>query len=355
MKHILLATALLGLSACATNLENSASAKNIENKPVSNTTALIPEGWQETVLSVSDLEEMTAFYQNTFGWEVRSRGNVSRSQLTAWGLPANASAKYTLVANPGSKKGFVRIVDFDGVDQVRIREHDQAWETGGIFNMNIRVADMKSTSKKATDAGWQGPSAPVNFIFGPYDVWEWIPRHKDGVRVAFVERVAPVLTDWPNLKTSSRAFNSTQIVADIDRAMAFYEGVLGFQTYLENRSPSKAPADHVLGLSREAMVEIVRDVRIVHPAGKNDGSVEILEFEDYTGRDFSDRAVPPNLGNLMLRFPVPSVDKLVTHLESAGVNLTYQPVTTSMPPYGNVKVIAIRAPDGAWLEFFEKL
>ena len=356
MKRIFLAALTLSLTAC-TSLETTQTGQSGKkaSAAIPDTSALIPVGWQETVISVTDLNEMTNFYRVNLGWEERARGSVPRAQLEAWGLPAEANARFTVVANPNSTKGYVRIIDFDGVEQVRIRDHAQAWETGGIYNMNIRVADMASIAKKVTDAGWQAPSAPVNFTFGPFDVWEWIPRHKDGVRIAFAERVKPVLTDWPNLKTTSRSFNSTQMVADIDRAIAFYEGVLGFKTYLENRSPSKAPAEHVLGLSREAMTTVIRDVRIVNPTGENDGSVELLEFEDYTGRDFSDRAVPPNLGNLMLRFPVPSVDKLVNYFAGAGVELEYAPITTRMPPYGNVKTMAVRAPDGAWLEFFEKV
>ncbi|MEM6683072.1 MAG: VOC family protein, partial [Pseudomonadota bacterium] len=107
---------------------------------------------------------------------------------------------------------------------------------------------------------------------------------------------------------------------------------------------------------REAMTSIVRDVRIVNPAGKdNDGSIELLEFEGYTGRDFSSRAVPPNLGNLMLRFPVPDVDALARYLAGQGIKLEYQPIATTLAPYGKVKLMAIRAPDGAWLEFFQAL
>lgn len=322
---------------------------------VADTGGLIPEGWRETVLSVSNLEEMVAFYTDVLDWEVRSAGMVDRALLDAWGLPASASARYTLVGNPNTERGFVRILDFGGVDQVRIRSHDQAWESGGIYNMNIRVSDMAATSQKITDAGWQAPSAPVNFTFGPFIVWEWIPRHKDGVRVAIMERVKPILTDWPNLKTASRTFNSTQIVSDMEKTLAFYQGVLGFSSYLESRSASAEPADHVLGLSREAMTRIVRDVLILNPGGSNEGSVEVLAFEGYSGRDFSSRSMPPNLGNLMLRYRVPDADSLATYLSAKGVSTRYGVVKTTVAPYGQVKILAIQSPDGAWLEFFEVL
>ena len=67
---------------------------------------------------------------------------VASVQIEAWGLPPTASARFALMANPGSETGFIRLIDFDGVEQVRIRSHDQPWETGGIFNNNMRVSDM---------------------------------------------------------------------------------------------------------------------------------------------------------------------------------------------------------------------
>ncbi len=326
-----------------------------EVQPIADTSALIPSGWRETVISVTNLDEMTAFYTDILGWEIRSQGTVPSKTLKAWNLPASTKARFSLVANPASISGFVRIIDFDGVEQVRIRNHSQAWETGGIYNMNIRVNDMNLTAHEVTNAGWQAPSAPVRFSFGPFIVKEWIPRHKDGIRIAFIERVTPPLEGWPNLKTTSRTFNSTQMVANMSRALEFYQGILGFKTYLEHRAPSDSQSEHVLGMSKQAMVSVTRDIRIVNPTGENEGSIELLQFENYSGRDFSERATPPNLGNLMLRFPVPDIEKLATYLIDEGVALEYEPITTSLAPYGQVKLIAIRAPDGAWLEFFEEL
>jgi catechol 2,3-dioxygenase-like lactoylglutathione lyase family enzyme len=358
MNSRLLAAGLAVFLAAGVSLAKSGeteSSRSNKQTGTSQADSLIAEGWREAVISVSDLDEHAAFFTSVMGWQIIADGLVPRAQLSAWKLPANASARFALVANPDSETGFVRILDFDGVDQVRIRDHDQAWETGGIFNINTRVADMAAISKEITEAGWQAPSAPVQFTFGPFVVWEWIPRHKDGVRIAFIERVAPPLEGWPHLKTTSRTFNSTQIVADIDRAAAFYEDVLGFETYLDVQSKDDEPAEHVLGMSREAMTSIARNVKVIEPTGKNAGSVELLQFVGYSGRDFSARAKPPNLGHLMLRFPVDDIDALAAYLRMRDVDLEYAPTETALAPYGRVKLLAIRAPDGAWLEFFEEM
>lgn len=318
----------------ATHYENQfkanpdTKAKTISDHIAEDTSRLTPEGSREIVLSVTDLEAWTDFYTETLGWETRSTGPAPQIQLNAWNLPQTASASFALVANPGSKTGFVRLMDFDGVNQVRVRDHSQAWETGGTYNMNIRVPDISKLEPKFTQAGRQALSAPVNFTFGPFDVWEWLPRHKDGIRIALAQRVSPPLEGWPNLVTSYRAFNSTQIVKDMDRAVAFYPGILGLKTNLEHQGASDEPKDHVLGLSHQAMTTVIRDVRILSPSGENNGSIKLLEFQNYTGRDFSELTVPPNLGDLMLRYPVSNIDRLVAHLTGTGLSLEYPQLET---------------------------
>ena len=347
-----LSAASLAFSATPVAADQTVTAE-IER---ADTQALIPHGWREALFSVTDLEEVSDFFSGSLGWEVRASGAVDPRQLSAWGLPSDASARYILMANPGSERGFVRFIDFDGVPQRRIREHDQPWETGGIFNINIRVANMDAIARQVTEAGWIAPSAPVQFTFGPFVVKEWIPRSPDGFRVAFIERVAPPLEGWPNLVTTSRSFNSTQIVSDMNAAREFYVGILGFDTFLQSRRPSPEPGESVIGLSREATASITRDVWIVNPTDyPNEGSIELLEFEGYSGRKFDEFAVPPNLGNLALRFPVPDLDALLAYLASRDVAPVYEPTTRHLAPYGKVRITAIRSPEGAMLEFFEEL
>jgi catechol 2,3-dioxygenase-like lactoylglutathione lyase family enzyme len=91
----------------------------------------------------------------------------------------------------------------------------------------------------------------------------------------------------------------------------------------------------------------------VHPAGINEGSVELLRFEGAEGRDVSSRAVPPNLGILMLRFPVGDIDAFAAHAASEGIEIVMPPLTVELAPYGVRKLLAVRGPGGAWIEFFE--
>ena len=85
------------------------------------------------------------------------------------------------------------------------------------------------------------------------------------------------------------------------------------------------------------------------------GSIEYLEPQELKGKDCSALAVPPNLGILMLRFPVRDATTYAATLQDRGVTLTSEVQTLMIDPYGKAKVFAIRSPEGAWLEFIELL
>jgi catechol 2,3-dioxygenase-like lactoylglutathione lyase family enzyme len=193
----------------------------------------------------------------------------------------------------------------------------------------------------------------VQFTFGPYVVKEWIVRGPDGLSFALIERVKPELEGWPHLKEFSRTFNSTQIVRSMPAALHFYQNVLGFKTYLEHRGASKSPGPNVLGLPHNLSTKIPREVYILHPKGTNEGSVELLSFDGATGRNLADLATPPNIGLLMLRFPVADADLFAEHLRQHKISWVSPVLEAQLPPYGTAKLVATRAPDGTWLEFYQ--
>ena len=312
-------------------------------------------GWQETVVSVSDLAAWQGVLSQVAGWQVLHQGQVPRAWLEAWGLPDHASASEILMANPGSSGGWVRLVQFSGMDQVLIRSNAQTWETGGWFDLNARVKDMEAKSRALQSLGWQGRSDPVQFEFGPFTVKEWLAMGPDGVALALIQRVAPPLEGWPHLRDLSRAFNATQIVADMDKSLDFYLNTLGFETYLEHRGASEFEGPNVLGLPHNLSTRISRQVYILHPQGENLGSVELLSFEGATGRDFAHLARPPNLGILMLRFPAPEPAAVQARIDQAGLPVVFDRRSLELAPYGKVTAVGARGPNGEWLEFLSNM
>ena len=311
------------------------------------------KGFREAVITTARPEAWETFFLEDAGWERRYADVADGALKELWRLPAEARIREALYANPGTDRGFVRVVTLEGVPQAQIRSNDQPWDTGGHFDFNLRVAGLEALSVRLMARGWQAASDPVQFTFGPFEVKEWIVRGPDGVRLALIERVAPPLKGWPHLKITSRVFNATQTVRDMPASLAFYRDVLKFETYLEHRGPSREPGPNVLGLPHNLAAEIPRHVFILHPVGINDGSVELLAFDGATGRDFGAHATPDNLGVSALRFPVDDLDAVLSRLRSAGLTPETGPMVLGLAPYGAVRIFAIRAPEGAWLEFFE--
>ncbi len=315
--------------------------------------AAMPSGFHEVVFSVSDLETATNFYQEVAGYDVIFLGSGSTDLAEHWGLAPNQAIRQAVLKNPGADRGFLRLVEFPGAEQVQIRSSAQSWDTGGIFDVNVRVLDIHAKFDELRDRGWQFHSDPIQFHFGPFVVWEVLTKGPDGVVFAMIERVEPPLEGWPHLREFSNIFNSTQIVADFDTNLEFYREKLGFKIYLEHEGPSKEPGPNVLGLPHNLATVIPRKIVILSPDGTNAGSVELIAFDGVTGADHSELAAAPNLGILALRFPVADLEAYRLRLAEHGVTPIHGPSTITIEPYGSVGIMTIRAPEGAWLEFYQ--
>lgn len=312
-------------------------------------------GFTEIVITTRDPAAWVEMLTEVGGWEVRSRAPLSSPELTLWNLPEGASGETILLANRGADRGFVRLVQLENVEQEMIRADDRPWDTGGFFDANMRLADMAATHAAMQARGWQGESPPVEFTFGPFTVREWIARGPDGARLAVMQRVAPPLEGWPNLVRASRVFNATITVPEMGPARAWFENVLGMRPYLVSSRPSSEAGPNVLGLPHNVTTMISRDVVILHPEGRNDGSIELLAFVGGWGADFSDRAVRHNLGIATARFPVVDLERAITRLRAHDVEMSGEPVTVTLAPYGQVRMVGIRGPAGVWLELYERL
>ena len=312
-------------------------------------------GWQEAVVSVPDASRAAAFYQAVGGWKVHYDGAVETSQLSAWRLPRTASAREIVLGNPGDTTGYVRLLQFAGVEQEFIRPSARAWEPGGHGGFNVRVLDIEARFRDFQNWGWHGYSQPVRFGLDRFTVREVMMQGFGGELIAMIERVDPPLKGWPTLKSLSRAFNAFATVRDIESTEAFYKEVLGFSEYLREEGPSAAPGPNLFGLPHNWVGNVPRKLVWLHPRGENEGSIAVQQLFDVEGGDFSGRTAPPNLGMLMLRFPVTDAGARASEIEANGADLEYGPVKTTMPPYGAVQVYALRDPNGGWLEFFEPI
>ncbi|WND03482.1 hypothetical protein QGN29_03735 [Temperatibacter marinus] len=320
--------------------------------PFTVTAQHVTGGFHEVVAVVKNRAVWKEIFSQVGRWQVKEEGRVDQGWLDLWQLEGSAS--FTVLHNPGTKRGFLRLIEFDSFETDLIRPQDNAWDTGGIFDLNMRVSDLKTASDALKSFGFNAASEPLQFSFGPFVVKEWIPRGPDGIRFALIERMQPPLKGWPHMEGFSRIFNSTMIVSNMTEGLKFWQKFMGFKPYLEHRGASKKPGPNVLGLPHEMADKIVRDIAILHPQKINEGSIELLAFEGFEGKDFSQRTLGVRRGLSRYRFPVDDLKAFKAKALKLDIPILGQASALSLSSVGRVNVLLLKAPGGALVELYEK-
>jgi catechol 2,3-dioxygenase-like lactoylglutathione lyase family enzyme len=315
-------------------------------------------GWKEAVVSVHDLHFWQTVAQTDLGWTLGHRGAVARDQFEAWGLPGGASAEEALFHCGDEPQGFVRFVAFKGVKAQRIRAGAMPWDTGGIFSLMLRARNLDLLKDGLLDRGFTMVADPVTFDYNGQILTNIIFRGPDGISFGVYERVKPPLAGWQHVRRFSQPFNCMQIVRSRDAARDFHRDVLGFGAFVDADTRNPAPVDSNFGFPRNLTTHYVTKAAIMHPRGRPDakerdnGRVELIEWDGFQGRDLSARAVAPNLGALMLRWCVADAGAVSRAIAAKGVPL-YRPLATvNVAPYGTLMTFSVRTPDGVIYELF---
>ena len=313
------------------------------------------KGFQEVIFSVADIKRWIDFFQRNCGWTLISQDSSSSALKKLWLLDDAVEIEEALLQNKGDHEGFIRLVHFKNVEQEQIRSATNVWDSGGIFDVNMRTPDMHSWYRELQDAGWNGISEPKRYVFGPYDVSEVLMKGPDGIVIAFMQRFAPPLVDFEHMKKTSRVFNSSVIVSDMKASYDFYINKLGFHLFFQTPGLDREKGHNVIGIPPNVNHEITVPIDIVRPDKDHFGSIEYLKTNELKGRDCAAYAKPPNLGILMYRFPVRNADAYAATLVKRGQQLNTEVQQVNVPPYGDLKAFSVRSPDGVWLEFIELL
>jgi catechol 2,3-dioxygenase-like lactoylglutathione lyase family enzyme len=309
-------------------------------------------GWREAVVIVPALKPWIETLTVVGGWEIAHKGAPDRALNALWSLPAGARTEQVLMRNIGTDKGFIRLVKVSGAEQRIIRPDDQAWESGGVQALDLRVVDMEATQKALHARGWRAPSDPVRYKTFGVEVIEWAPSSPDGVRLSFIQRIAPPLQGWPELKRWSRTGNAAVTVKDMAAAEAFFGGVLGFKpSFTSDTIGSGGP--NVMGLPWSLAAHSPIAVKGYSAPG-GDAAIELIAIPAAAGRDYSGAAHPPNLGIAALRIPVADAAGLARRLAERAVSLTSPLQDVAVSPYGSCRMFAVSAPDGVRLEFYQR-
>lgn len=308
------------------------------------TASALDNGFAEALAIVADAEASAGRLSAATGFVPRHIGPVPQAALTLLGLPSTRSGWEILLGHRDVDRGAIRLIQLDGPPAPRLRDGAQAWDSGGIFDINLRALPSIAALHEAFGENGFLARAPItDWDFGPLAVREVVEDDADGLCIALMERVHPPLTGYEGVSgPASWVFNSTQVVPDFDAARAFYVETLGWQPVQETDGVAGHDGGaNCMGFPLGVAESLPMRIGMYQAHGRMTGSVEIIQFGTRT-LDFSHRG-PPMRGWASLRFPVSDLAAVL-----ARVPATVGPVDLAGRP-----AAAVVTPWGARLEFIE--
>jgi hypothetical protein len=322
-----------------------------------NAQPITEQPWREAVISVTDPDVTARFFKQIGGYEELGRGALLASTIAAWGLSPEARGQYLLLRAPmGGDFGHVRLVSFENAGKrMPMRPGARAWDTGCYFSMMIRVKDMQSIYDDAIGLGWWTETPITALQFGQSDLRVVIYRGPDGVQVQTYDRLSPPLPDTiPAFDRMTAPFNMMQMVADRDVAYDFFTQVLGFDTFYKGKPyTAKAPTPTPIGIPLNLTTSIPYRAGIVYPVAGEFGRMEMIEVMGLDGFDYSNQCEAPHLGILAVRYPVANIDVAKATILERGGAIWRDVSTSEIGGIGEVKLLAVKTPDGSIMQFFE--
>lgn len=313
----------------------------------------LDNGFEEAVGIVADARQSARRICSATGYQVVWDGLMPSAAKTLLGFDPMAKVTEVLIAHPDAKRGAIRLVDGSGTPASLLRDGAQAWDHGGIFDINIRAFDdLDRVHGAFSRAGFHSPAPVTDWDFGSLAVREVVERDADGICIAVMQRVHPPLEGYAGISgETSWVFNSTQIVQDFDAARRLFVEGLGWLPVQETDGfAAGLDGANCMGFPPGLASRIPMRIGIYHPHGRMEGSVEIIVF-DCGGRDFSANR-PPMRGWAGLRFAVSDMDGLAGRLAIAGCS-EGPVVEFDWQPHGRFRAMCLTTPWGARFEILE--
>lgn len=307
----------------------------------------------QVTLSVIDLDRAQRFYELAFGYEMKGsmKFSATDSQLAdAWRLPADVTGELRVLGPSASDVGLIRLVSFSIRGESVWGDYNTP-EDLGYYAINMRVDDISNATTAITSSGgvsrsgphfWevmQGVSAHDSTFFDPegnlLDVFELTG-----------DQVEPI---FGKLEQRSSALQTVALhTSNADLSKRFYTG-LGFQALYDKKLSG---LEDLLKLPKGV---VLRNMNMIKQDVSPLGRVEITQYIGMQGRSPRDRALPPNLGILMMSFQtddLASTEALILELGGSTIGGTAE---LFLPTVGRVKLQTFFGPDDEVIEFYQAL
>jgi catechol 2,3-dioxygenase-like lactoylglutathione lyase family enzyme len=315
------------------------------------------EPWLQATASVSDIDVTARFFREIGGYRTVWRGRLDRSELDYWGLPKEARAEALVLAAPGRTHGRVRLVQFEGVKKVPMRPGSRAWDTGCFFSLMVRAKGLDAIYDDAIRLGWWTETPITDLDFAGSTLKVVIFKGPDGLQVQAYERLSPALpAAFGDFERISQPFNIMQMVRDREAMRRLAEDVFGFQRFWFGPPyVEKTPTPMPLGIPTNLTTSLPYRAGIFYPKPDEFGRLEAIQIDGLKGNDYADRCSAPNLGWLSVSYSVADAEAAAAQIVARGQVLDAAVTRITRRPEGAIKVLRVRAPDGARIEFESRL
>lgn len=328
-----------------------------QQEPDQNPEPIVPAQWQEASASVYDLDEAAKFFMQIGGYEIVWRGEEDSAYLKHMGLEDTAKAESLLLSAPGFKTGHFRLTKFLNVEkQMPIRPGSRAWDTGCFSSIMVRAKNLESIFDDAIKLGWWTETPITDVDFGGIQLKIVTFKGPQGLQVQAYERINQDLPDsFPEFARFSGPFNIWQTVKNRDDAKSFFVDILGAKILaFTEPTVAETPRQIPMGIPLNLTTTSRYQAGILHSGNLDLGRLELVEFLDLTGVDYSQNCRAPNFGTFSIKYEVNSVEETKKELRNRGIDQKMEITNMNLQPYGAVDMFSIKTPDGANIEFYSR-
>ena len=310
----------------------------------------------EIVIITADLKQMLDLFCNYGGWTHIFTKKILKSVLISWGISEKSTAKEALIQFMDIDFGRIRFVEIKGITQKIMRPTSKLWDTGGIYDIDIRTHDISEIFDEMINRNWLAAAVPMTLPITAFEIDESVLTNADSMTIALAKRHSPSLELPEGKKFASNIYLSAMTVKNLAMGTDFFVNKLGFQLVNDNLKVKFPPnSSNNFGVPHNFSDKFEIALSIYSPDGTRDTMVECIETVGLLGNDYSAKCEAPNRGILCYRIEVENIIGYLNFVKNNGVS-EKKPLSIQLwHGIGQVKTFTVCSPDGAWVMFFEKM
>ncbi len=298
-------------------------------------------------LGVRDLAVTRRFYESQFGYVCRGESAVPPELHELWQLDSGNPARCALLAAPGATRGLLRLIACRSPGPHVWGNYERYFDYG-YYAVNIRVPDVRAIHAALLAAGARQKSPPTHWVIEPgHSAWDSLSWDPDGTLLDVYTTEGRPDIARPIAGVASALETIAIHVGDAGRAREFYQA-LGFALFFDRQIDDLGAFFHL----PDGVV--LHDVNLYKPQYSGIGRVEIVQYRGLPGAPLGRGARAPRLGIHSISFETDDLIGSLATVHAAGGTLLTDPVTTTLPGLGRVRLAMAEGPDQEWLEFYER-